>query len=136
MSDNRYTKTLSLIRTCRVEQYNTHEFSGIVVEGTKLRVFDIRNLRPDTPCFDTMKNECRVAHSSVVSRCEHTVKTRRLLSGQGNRVSTKIPVSTVYPISDDDVSSDKVGFHNSQPTVEIIKFRHVPTWSTNTGPGL
>ena len=80
-----------------------------------------------------MDSQCHASYSSVVVRENAQLNHAGYFPGKGTESPLKY-VSSVDTISDDDASSNKVGFRNSRPTDETTKFRHVPSWSRNTGP--
>jgi hypothetical protein len=82
-----------------------------------------------------MENQWRAKHSSVVVRENTQLKHAGYFPGKGTESPLKY-LSSVDTISDDAAPSNKVGFRNSQNTVEIIKVRNVPSWSRNTRPCL
>lgn len=72
----------------------------------------------------------------VGCRTENTqLKHAGYFPGKGTEAPLKY-LSSFDTISHDVASSNKVGFRNAQPTVEIMKFLDVPSWSRNTGPCL
>ena len=80
-----------------------------------------------------MESQFCARHSSVVVREDTQLKHAGYFTGKGTESPLKYLSLQLTLSQDDDASSNEIGFRNSQPTVEIIKFHHVPSWSRNTG---